>query len=475
MTRYTTKKDKVEQKRRKLVKELSNVYTPSEPIIDPNLFSGRQELLERLRDQLPIKGKNFVFYGERGVGKTSFYNILFREYQIQKHNCSKSDNFVTIFLNILSNLGEQFTKADRKFLADAGYSIGSDNVLSVRAGSGMEEKDKPVAEQRLDLNFVLTKLTKKQNQIDAIVLDEFQNIEKPEIQTEIIEVVKGLADNNIDIKIVIVGIAGSDTELLTSSEYPQYKLRHFIAERIPKMNFEELRDIIDKRKKLFNIKFELEVKDCIAQISSGYPSYVHMLAFRLCSNWLRDRILDVTTKLALPIIGIPMGIPRIGGVIDRFFTPKTPSIVRIGFNITTNNLVEVLQQFIAEFKANYPDAMSQYMTAIKSSDRDIVQQILLLLAKSQSEEIRGAEISKILDVDEKEITRVAYNRLNILIKKSNEDTYALTFPQIRPFIQSLEYLQHENIQPYSDLEKAEELLKEFKVVDIKDEDEVIRS
>lgn len=46
MTRYTTKKDKVEQKRRELVKELANVYTPSEPIIDPNLFSGRQELLE---------------------------------------------------------------------------------------------------------------------------------------------------------------------------------------------------------------------------------------------------------------------------------------------------------------------------------------------------------------------------------------------------------------------------------------------
>ena len=102
--------------------------------------------------------------------------------------------------------------------------------------------------------------------------------------------------------------------------------------------------------------------------------------------------------------------------------------------------------------------MSQYMTAIKSSDGDIVQQILLLLVKSQSEEIKGAEISKMLGVDENEIIRVVCNRLSILIKKSKEHMYTLTFPQIRPFIQSLEYLQHKNIHYESDSEEVRELI-----------------
>ena len=435
------KKGKAELRRREiekaLMKEVGTIYTPGDPITDPCLFSGRNEILDHLRGQLQIKGMNFVFYGERGVGKTSFCNTLFSGYRIQRHNCSKRDDFVTVFLNILSNLGEQFTEDECKLLKDAGYSIGSDNILSVREKLGMEETVRPVAVQRLDLNFVLKKLAKMQNQLDVIVFDEFQNIENPEIQTEIIEVVKGLADKNIETRIAIVGVACSDTNLLTTTNYPQYKLRHFTAERIPKMHFEELIDIINKREILFKIKFEPDVKNSIARISSGYPSYVHKLALYSCFKW----ILDYVVAVSLSILSL---IPIIGEI----FSSRKPRIERVGFDIKTENLIGALRLFTAEFEKNYPDTVKQYTTAIKSSDKEIVQQILLLFAKSQFEEIRGKKIASMLGVDEKKIISVVENSLNVLIRKLNEHNYGLTFPQIKPFILSLEYLQHKGSQVY---------------------------
>jgi len=49
--------------------ELANIFTPSKPIEDPRLFSGRQQLLADLKAQLPTAGMNFVLYGERGRGR----------------------------------------------------------------------------------------------------------------------------------------------------------------------------------------------------------------------------------------------------------------------------------------------------------------------------------------------------------------------------------------------------------------------
>ena len=427
------KKAGIEQKKAKLEEQLSQVYTPGNPITKSNLFSGRQELLNRLRSQLSIRGTNFIFYGERGVGKTSFYNVLFNGYRIQTHNCSKNDDFVTIFLNILSSRGLQFTETERKLLADVGYKIGSDNLLSVEGNISAEEKEEPIAKQRLDLNFVIKKLANLQTQIDAIVLDEFQNIKRQEIQTEIIEVVKGLADKNIKLRIVIVGIADSDTRLLTSQEYPQYKLRHFLAEKIPKMGFEELQGIIDKREQLFGIKIEPEVKRWIVEISCGYPQYVHKLALYSCFNWVSENII----KIGATILSI---------ILSIFGKSSEPlPIEKINMNITTNNLAKAIKQFIEEFDANYPDIASQYRKAIDSSDKHIIQQILLLLAKFPLDTTTVEKIADSLNKDDVEIRRVIEDNLGVLVRRSNKHSYGFSFSQLKPYVQSWEYLQHENI------------------------------
>ena len=425
MARNRKKQTAAEQKKAELEKQLSKIYTPSSPITDSQLFSGRQQIIQSLRRHLSIAGMNFVLYGERGVGKTSFYKVSFDGYNIEVHNCSKNDDFITIFLNILSSRGEQFTEGERKLLADAGYKIGSDNLLSVEGKISAEEKEEPIAKQRLDLNFVLKKLTKLQNEIDAIVLDEFQNIKKHEIQTEIIEVVKGLADKNIKLNIVIVGVADSDTQLLTSQEYPQYKLRHFIAKKIPKMEIEELQDIIDKREELYGIKFEKDVRRWIAEISSGYPQYVHQLALYSCVYWLVDNVAEIIEGI-LQFFGISL---------------KSPTIENINMHIGSKNLFDAVKQFVDEFESNYSELASQYKETIESYDKDIVEKMVLILAKSRLGTMEIEDIAEKSDNDVTEIKRLIENNLDRIIYKFDENRYGFRFPQLIPYFRSLEYLK----------------------------------
>jgi hypothetical protein len=44
-----------------------------------------------------------------------------------------------------------------------------------------------------------------------------------------------------------------------------------MAVKVPRMDACELEDIIDRRKNIYNIQFEPEVKSEIAVIASGYP------------------------------------------------------------------------------------------------------------------------------------------------------------------------------------------------------------
>ena len=214
---------------------------------------------------------DFVLYGERGVGKTSLWEILLHGQRIQQHSASASDDFVSIFLRVLEELKEQFTDDERTRMAEVTGSIGKEGVASVGGKSGEEATEKPVAERKLDLNFVLDRVARRANSLDAVVIDEFQNLSKHAIQTQIIEVVKGFADRKVDVKIFLVGVADSDDELIPSQDYAQDKGRHFFIRRVPRMSDSELHDILDVRERLFRSRSRRrreETASCASQAAT---------------------------------------------------------------------------------------------------------------------------------------------------------------------------------------------------------------
>ena len=428
-------------KKELLEKQAAEVFTPSQPITDPKLFSGRQELLEQLKGFVNVSGRNFVFYGERGVGKTSFYNILFKNSKAQMHTCSKRDDFVTIFLNILSRLGEQFTDDERKALAEAGYSFGADKVWSVSSKMGAENVYKPVAEQKLNLGFLINKFKNLQKPIDVIILDEFQNIDSPEIQTDIIEVVKGISDNNIKTQIAIVGVATSDEELLTSPEYPQYKMRHFIAAEIPEMNLEELKDIVNKRQDRFKIRFGEEEKEWIARISSGSPSVTHSLALGSTLSWITRKVVKVASNLLILTAN-----PTVANIVGTLFGLN---IQKVNINVERADLVSAVANWIKIFHSNNKLASKSYVDILQSSDAGTVQKLLIMLAENNDNPSPVGKIAKSLHVDATKIKKLINNKLKFFVKRIDHDKYILAAQSFRPYIRSWDYLKAQDPESYA--------------------------
>ena len=52
------------------------LFSPSAPINEADLFSGRLEQISRIVNAVAERGRHAVLYGERGVGKTSLGNIF---------------------------------------------------------------------------------------------------------------------------------------------------------------------------------------------------------------------------------------------------------------------------------------------------------------------------------------------------------------------------------------------------------------
>jgi replication-associated recombination protein RarA len=64
------------QEQRDKISLVGQIYTPSFPIEFQELFSGRSEELRSVVQIISQKGKQLIIYGDRGVGKTSFANIV---------------------------------------------------------------------------------------------------------------------------------------------------------------------------------------------------------------------------------------------------------------------------------------------------------------------------------------------------------------------------------------------------------------
>jgi hypothetical protein len=63
--------------RRSSLEDLSNIFTPNDPIKNPSKFAGRELALESLINTLLAEGAHAVVYGERGCGKSSIAMMLY--------------------------------------------------------------------------------------------------------------------------------------------------------------------------------------------------------------------------------------------------------------------------------------------------------------------------------------------------------------------------------------------------------------
>ena len=178
--------------------------------------------------------------GERGVGKTSLANVL-------------------------SSYLEPFTS---ETIASARVNCyGRDNVhadmnsLFRQVGFPTKGEYEP-----LTLDDVLDTLRKEDARKLILIVDEFDRIQDPDIDTLFADTIKTLSDFDVDTTLILVGVADDVDDLITEHESIN---RCLVQIHLPRMTVEELEAIINFGIETVGMQISHEAVSQICSVSLG--------------------------------------------------------------------------------------------------------------------------------------------------------------------------------------------------------------
>jgi Cdc6-like AAA superfamily ATPase len=237
------------------------VFTPSAPIDNQALFSGRVNQLNRLIGAVSQRGQHAILFGERGVGKTSLANVLLKILRgSQEHfksvivNCDTEDRFDQLWYKIFLEL---------------------ENTETLN-----------FEHHQVSPEFIRVRLQRQITGSAIIIVDEMDRLNRDSYFTALMaDTIKTLSDHSTNITLILVGVANSVEELI--AEHLSIE-RALIQIQMPRMSSDELVEILRKGLELLSMTMAPEVMDVIVFLSQGLPNYVHLLALYASQSAIRE-------------------------------------------------------------------------------------------------------------------------------------------------------------------------------------------
>lgn len=240
--------------------QAGDLFTPSSPVAETQLFAGRQSQISKLCMAIAERGRHAILYGEPGVGKTSIAKLLRYfvphtpkpVHYIRKPVVS-TDDFVSIWGNVFRNI--KYTEFQEGRSRDVSVAeIYPDSITPsdvVRELSNFGEACIPV-----------------------IVIDEFQQLENSETAKLMSETVKAVSDEGVNATIIVVGVGDSVDELVRGHSSI---IRCSEEVLMPRMKKEELQELLNVRISQLGMSLEGNAKWKMIGLAKGLPSFAHAL------------------------------------------------------------------------------------------------------------------------------------------------------------------------------------------------------
>jgi hypothetical protein len=245
--------------------EAGQLFSPAAPIDERDLFAGRRPQINKMLEAVGEKGKHAVLFGERGVGKTSLgkvFHAMFpktiRHVMAVREQVDPSDDFSSIWRKVFKDL--------RVRSVDAEAGTAHAPLANEYPGAIMPD------DIRREFQDIFSP-----NDLPIIIIDEFDKARDSadrKIHEMMANTIKHLSDYSVNATIILIGVADDVNDLI--GEHPSVT-RCLEQIPMPRMNKEELREIIDKRVPRLGMRMHPDAYFKIIELSRGLPSYVHLL------------------------------------------------------------------------------------------------------------------------------------------------------------------------------------------------------
>lgn len=288
--------------------DIHNTFSPGQEILDPNRFAGRKGNIAQAIKALCRPGTSILVYGERGVGKTSFVEMvkliaqdqveLIYRYKLHELTPSAGFKYKVISIQCDEDVDSTDKVLQRLITSPEGISglIGPKietietttkdqfglNFLKqiVSIGSSYEEKlvkkefsEMSIYEIFTNLIIFMIQNVLKQDEGLLIVVDEFDRVSD---NSKISSMIKTLSKNKV--KFLISGIAESYFELIKYHASIERQLFQGKI-KINPMTEDEIENVFELAEINSNsfIQFEKRFKKEVKDRSYGFPYYVQLL------------------------------------------------------------------------------------------------------------------------------------------------------------------------------------------------------
>jgi hypothetical protein len=259
---------------------IMTAFDAAHPVERRGDLLGRNDKLDLLFDAVLEQGHHAIVHGARGSGKTSLVRV-FGDYADQQEAvviylaCEPTGDFDALIMPYLDYIPASALQPGGRSRLEAGLA-GPDRRSGARALSSLLADT--VARQVI------------------LILDEFDRVVDPELQSQMATFMKLLADARVPVQLVLVGIAQSVDTLIASHLSLR---RHVTAVDVGRLSDAEAKEIIDRGCALSNIAFDSAARDLIVRVSLGSPYHVRLFSQSAAMAMLRKGGEAVDRSVAL--------------------------------------------------------------------------------------------------------------------------------------------------------------------------------